>query len=110
MVALQYTGKPANWGLIPIYMRDGLDEYIQHGRLSGDFLNAVLCNDLRRAVERGDDVNRRRLHDYVTFLYNYAPSNCWGSLSNVQSWMDRGGLVGITSKPCILDDSATTQV
>lgn len=80
----------ANVNLIPEYMRGGLFRWITRGIEPGSFLSAVLCNDLREAVGRADDVNRERLADYIRFLYNYAPSACWGSPVKFKAWAGRG--------------------
>lgn len=88
-----YTfGRPADWSLIPAYMIGGLRRYIEHGIPPGDFLTAVLSNDLRGACERADDENRHRLFQYVQFLYSHAPVGCWGSSSNFRDWCEHGGL------------------
>lgn len=84
----------ANWTLIPEHCRGGLRRYIERGTDVGDFLYAVLANDLRGAVRRADDTNMGHLADYVKFLYCYAPSQCWGSPAKVAAWMGEGGLYG----------------
>ena len=88
-----YThGRKADWSLIPEHMIGGLRRYIENGIPPGHFLTAVLCNDLRGAVDRADDTNRRRLADYVIFLYNYVPSQCWGSPEKFEVWIAQHGL------------------
>ena len=42
---------------IPEGMRDGLLLYLEHGFFPGSFLMAVLSNDLKEAVARGDEDN-----------------------------------------------------
>ena len=71
---------------IPFYMYDGLIFWILYGELPGDFLTAVLKNDLKEAIARADDINRDRLRNYVQFLYNEAPNQCWGSPEKVKAW------------------------
>lgn len=80
---------------IPDYMQDGLIEYILHGRPTGSFLTAVLSNDLKEACSRADSTNIHALPRYISFLYNHAPVGCWGSEERVESWIERGGLVGV---------------
>lgn len=80
---------------IPDYMQEGLVEYILHGRPVGNFLTAVLSNDLKEACARADITNQYALPKYVMFLYNYAPVGCWGDYEKVESWAERGGLVGV---------------
>lgn len=88
-----YTvGRPADWSLIPPHMIGGLRRYIEDGIPPGSFLTAVLSNDLRGACERADDENRHCLFDYVSFLYNHAPTGSWGSKENFGAWCDLGGL------------------
>jgi hypothetical protein len=76
-----------NWGRIPEHMRGGIIRYIDHGIEPGHFLTAVICNDLKGAVARGDDENQQILPDYVKLFYNYAPGECWGSKANMEGWI-----------------------
>jgi hypothetical protein len=71
---------------IPGYMHRGLACYISAGRPVGDFMNAVLCNDLKKACNHADENNKHVLWDYVYFLFNHAPMVCWGSVESVQAW------------------------
>jgi hypothetical protein len=88
-----YTaGHKANWSLIPDYMIGGLRRYIENGVEPGNFLSAVLCNNLRAACEYADDTNRGRLYQYIQFLYCYAPGECWGSMQRFEAWITQGGL------------------
>lgn len=80
--------------LIPEHMHGGMLRYIEKGIRPGDFLTAVLSNDLFGAVGRVDTTNRHRLFDYTTYLYNYAPGSCWGSGEAVKAWVESGGLEG----------------
>lgn len=75
---LQESGVPGGTGLI---------EYIAARRPTGQFLRAVLSNDLKEAVARADPVSRLRLYELVVFLYNYAPGSCWGSPERVEAWL-----------------------
>ena len=68
-------------------MHDGYILYLLHGYQPGDFLTAVLRNDLREACGRADDMNARALMQHVRFLYNCAPASCWGSREQVRDWM-----------------------
>jgi hypothetical protein len=77
---------------IPLYMRDSLVQYILVGRPVGDFLTAIINNDLKGAVNRADDENQKLIVQYVKFLYNNAPNGCWGSFDSTKHWIERGGL------------------
>jgi hypothetical protein len=79
---------------IPVRMHDDLMGYIMHGTLAGDFLIDYLSGDLFSAVRSADDENIKLFEQYYRFLYNYAPSRCYGSSARVNAWCDRGGLRG----------------
>lgn len=72
---------------IPGYMEDGLRRYVEDHKKPGDFLSAVISNDLYAACERADGTNVELLHVYVAFLYNEAPGNCWGSREQLDAWV-----------------------
>lgn len=74
--------------LIPSHMHGGLYRYLVSGIEPGDFLMAVLENNLREAVGRADHINQPKLPDYIRYLYNYAPSKCWGSPEKVAAWVE----------------------
>jgi len=74
--------------LCPDSVAESLVAYIESGRPTGDFLNAVLTNNLSESFGRADDRNREVLFDIVTALYNYAPANCWGSEEKVAAWYE----------------------
>lgn len=73
---------------LPFHMREGIKMWILHGnriRL-GDFMYAVLTNDLTQAVARADDINIQNLDTWVRWLHCYAPVECWGSPERVRTW------------------------
>jgi hypothetical protein len=71
---------------IPDNIMQALLRYIEHRIKPGEFLQAVLANDLKDAVGRADSTNISILHVYVTFLYNEAPAKCWGSREAIVEW------------------------
>src|SRR5436190_18388157 len=75
---------------IPTHCREGLVTYLRYGQPPGQFLLAVLSNDLAEACARADDDNRSALYDYLFLLTNYAPSAAWGSPERVSDWIERG--------------------
>ena len=75
-------------------LADGLERYIEHGVPPGHFLTKVLENDLLGACERADSTNRRILFEFVFWLVNYAPSECWGSPEKVDAWLDKWTAAG----------------
>ncbi len=76
----------APWALVPEGLRGGLVRWIVNGTPPGSFLQAVLRNDLADATARIDHENRPFLADVVKWLYNYAPSGCWGGPDRVADW------------------------
>lgn len=80
---------PTDYVLIDTDMLDALRRYIFEAIPPGDFLMAVLCNDLKEAVGRADHRNIGAIPAYVALLYNDAPGTCWGSEEKVQAWLLR---------------------
>lgn len=72
---------------IPQHTRSAIDRYVEDGIRTGDFLYCVLTNDLIGAVAHADSQNTIYLANVAKFLWNYAPSNCWGSKENVANWL-----------------------
>jgi hypothetical protein len=72
---------------IPKRMQGAIIRYYEHGLPPGDFLTAVIENDLAEAVGRADEENVRLLKEYVMWFYNWAPSGSWGSIGNYVRWM-----------------------
>ena len=75
------------YDLLPPSLRGGMELYIEQGVPPGHFLTAVVENDLRGACARADDVNRHLLWEIVDWIYNEAPSPCWGSPAKVSAWL-----------------------
>jgi hypothetical protein len=72
---------------IPAHMEESLRRYILHGEAPGSFLTAVLVNDLHQACAHADDENLRNLPAFMCYLYNEAPSPCWGSPKKFAEWI-----------------------
>jgi hypothetical protein len=71
---------------VPDHLRGGLVRYFSDGILPGSFLQAVLCNDLVQATQRGTASSLCGLPDLVAFLLAVAPSAAWGSRDAVLAW------------------------
>ena len=84
-----------DYSKLPAHIQGGAKRYIEHGVKPGDFLTAVICNDLKESFGRADETNIERMFDIVDFFYNEAPGLCWGSEKKVQKWIEAGGLDGI---------------
>ena len=77
-----------DYELLPQSLRSGMRRYIEDGVIPGGFLVAVLSDSLSDAMGRADEANRKRLYDIVSFIYNEAPGDCWGSRAKVTAWVE----------------------
>jgi len=67
-------------------LHDAIARWVADGKRPGDFLQAVLENDLKNAVGRADDEHIVNLPAIVAYLYNHLPAICWGSPEEVNAW------------------------
>jgi hypothetical protein len=70
-------------------MVEALQDYATMGTPVGDFLRAVLENDLMAAIGRADDNNFANLPAVAGFVFNELPRACWGSRDVVAEWFER---------------------
>lgn len=77
-----------NYERIKPEILDAIRRYADEHCPVGNFLTAVLCNDLTEAVGRADDENIRVLPEIVCYCYNEIPCSCWGSPERVRAWLD----------------------
>ena len=68
-------------------MMEAIRRYVDGHVQPGDFLTAVICNDLTAAIQRADDENIQNLPAFVAYFYNKAPAVCWGSRETMQEWL-----------------------
>lgn len=66
---------------------ESLTRYSQDRRPTGQFLEAVLANDLNDAVSRADDESVLLLRQIMQFVYCRLPGNAWGSREKVRAWL-----------------------
>jgi hypothetical protein len=74
---------------VPEKMLPHVKNYVENGILPGDFLAALLENNLVNAWGQADESNRERLQEWVWWLKNYAPRECWGSKEKVIGWLNK---------------------
>lgn len=72
---------------IPDRMMGGITRYIEHGIKPGDFLTAVISNNLTDACGLADEENLENLRAFVGYFYNEAPHDCWGSPEKMKDWV-----------------------
>jgi hypothetical protein len=78
-----YQGKS-----IPAYMYRGIVSYVDDHVIPGDFLQAIISDNLKAAIANADDTNMWLLPVYVMFFYNYTPAACQGSHKAMISWIN----------------------
>lgn len=71
---------------VPHHMREGFLLWIDHGISPGSFGRAVLNNDLAGSFGKADHINKDHIGTTVAWLYNFAPSSCWGSKEKTEVW------------------------
>lgn len=64
-----------------------LRRYAEHYMPTGDFLRAVLENNLKEAFGCADIGNRYAMFAIVSYCYNQLPAACWGSPEKVVAWL-----------------------
>jgi len=74
--------------MIPADTKYQLDNYVKCGVPVGDFLYAVLTNDLFGAFNRADEHNRYSLFDICSYIYCYVPLSCYGTSEKVKAWLE----------------------
>jgi hypothetical protein len=94
VVATQFEFPVDQWfrgeyAQIPERMQDALKRYVLEGVAPGQFLTAVITNDLQRAVNHADSENAPLLKVYVQWFYNVAPAGCWGSRAVMLAWINQ---------------------
>ena len=76
-----------SYEMIPDRLMKGMKRYVEGHIKPGDFLSAVIRNDLSDALARADPISRLLLHDIVKWFWNEAPSTCWGSSDKMHKWL-----------------------
>lgn len=67
---------------------DAINRYVNQHIPTGDFLYAVLTNNLKESFAQADDENGRDLKEIVNYCYWEIPSECWGSPEKVRVWLE----------------------
>ena len=73
--------------MIPEDIKQTLELYVNDKIPTGDFVRAVLANDLKGAFGRADMNNRYALFDIVAYVVNELPYTCRGSYERVDRWL-----------------------
>ena len=89
MSAPYFFSNGVNGWFVRADMVEALEEYVSLGRPLGDFLQAVIANDLRDAVGRADNLNVGQLPAFVAYVYNEMPSTSHGSRQRYTAWLEQ---------------------
>ena len=77
----------AFYAAIPQRMIPPLYAYVLEGKKPGDYLTAVLCNNLWQSSFCADSENVKLMREWALLVYNYTPSGCNGSKEAMDRWM-----------------------
>ncbi len=80
---------------IPVSTLDTLVDYVNHGLSCGDFLTAMLEQDLYTALFHADRQNYGALREIGLCIYNVLPRDCWGSKEKCADWRHHQGISGL---------------
>jgi hypothetical protein len=72
---------------VPAYLVRDLWQYLRAQVRPGDFMLAVLANDLFSAIQYADPIAAQSLRGIVRFIYLNLPARCWGSREAVNDWL-----------------------
>ena len=70
-------------------MVEALRAYVEEHRPVGDFLKAVISNNLVEAFTRADGENSQNLPAFVNFLLWEVPDMAWGSRHAYKNWISK---------------------
>src|SRR3990167_1295433 len=84
---------------VPHHLIEGLVEYIVDGRPTGRFLHALLENDFMETYSPADVPSAAGMPALFTFLYNGAPSGCFGSPEIVRGWYEKHAAARTAAAP-----------
>lgn len=73
---------------LPANLKESIDQYVEQGVPTGDFLRACINNNLCDAVGRADERSMKAIPVIVSYLYNECPGNCWGSAGAWEGWIE----------------------
>lgn len=77
-------------GHLPGNIKDAIDAYVEHRLPPGSFTQAVLENDLMKAVGHADMISYASLREICMYVCWEIPGDCHGSKEKVAAWLDGG--------------------
>ena len=79
------------YAAIPELTMETMEAYVKHHRPTGDFLQAVFSNDLKRAVGLADQFNIKVIKLIVQWVVCEAPLQSQGSPEKYKAWIANKG-------------------
>lgn len=76
-----------SYDLLPEHMRDGARRYVEHHIRPGGFLQAMLADNLPRALACADEENAASVGRWQRWLVEECPPEAWGSVEKMESWL-----------------------
>ena len=90
MMTYSEARKDPRYNAIPEGVLSELYNYVQTRRPTGDFLYAVLTNDLLSAFAHADQDSVAGMPGLIRFIYwEVEPGYCWGSPEKVKAWLSQ---------------------
>ena len=83
---------------LPGHVWGGIRSYVMLGIKPGHFLTHLFEGNLFGLYAHVDAENSVRVADFIQWIYNHAPSLCWGSPSKVEAWCNGGGYEVVRSR------------
>ena len=93
---------------IPPAILNGLEAHRDRLHPVGDFLTAVLENNLTQAVGLADDFSMSALKDIVMWCYWELPAPAWGSEEKVAAWLTPPPATGLKHVSSLVDATMAT--
>lgn len=72
---------------IPLHLREALERYRDWHLPPGNFLRAVLENNLAETVGLADPRSFAHLREILEWLWHKMPATAWGSFERVEEWL-----------------------
>ena len=72
------------------HMVEAVQRYFENRIPPGDFLTAVICNNLKEAFGHADNDNAAAMQEWVQWFYWEAPHDSWGSPEAFKNWINSG--------------------
>ena len=88
----------AKIGHLPETSQGALMRYLEHGVRPGSFIEAILTNNLYKALAYADSVNKDLLQEHAYAVVRHFPNESCGSRESFVNWMRENGLRGMLSK------------